>query len=468
VVLVVVLSLVIKVFKADALTGPSQIALLFAGGISVLIATLFYKIPWKNFEESIAENIKSVSTALILLLLIGAVGGTWMVSGVVPTLIDYGIKIISPRIFLFASCLICAIVSLITGSSWTTIATVGVALIGIGTAQGFTPGWTAGAIISGAYFGDKVSPLSDTTILASSVSGTPMYSHIKYMMISTVPTFVITLLIFLVVGFAHNVSDIGQIEEFCQTMESTFVISPWLMIVPIATGILIARGVSAIPTLFLSTIFAIITAIIVQPDIIWEIANGTSSGYSGSLSLMDGLNGVFTSICSSTHISSGNETVDALISTRGMRGMLDTVFLIICSITFAATLMASGMLQSLTSAILTYLHRTVSTVTTTVFTGIFCNLTTSDQYLSIILTTSIYKPLYEKLGLESRLLSRTTEDSTSVTSVLIPWNSCGMTQSTVLQVPTIEYLPYCFFNLISPLMSILVASVGYKIYRAVK
>lgn len=467
-VLIATLVVVIKVFGADALEGGSQVSLLFATGVVVAISMVFYRIPWKNFEDAILDNIRSVGSAIIILLLIGAVAGSWMVSGVVPTMIYYGMKVIFPSIFLFATCLICALISIMTGSSWTTIATVGVALVGIGTAQGYDPGWIAGAIISGAYFGDKVSPLSDTTVLASSSAGTPLFTHIKFMMITTVPSFLIAMVVFLVVSLCHEMPSSVMTADFTADLTSTYNISPWLMLVPVLTGILIARKVPAIVTLFVASLLAGVAAFFFQPHILGAVASGNLPDASQSLSFFDGFKGVFISYYGSTAIDTGNAVLNDLVSTRGMTGMLNTIFLIISAVTFGGALVGSGMLQSLTELLTRYIKRRVTMVSATVGTGIFSNMITGDQYLSIILTSSLYKKLYEDRGYESKLLSRSVEDSATVVSVLIPWNSCGMTQATVLKVSTLTYLPYCLFNLISPLMSVLIAMIGYKIARKSK
>jgi NhaC family Na+:H+ antiporter len=378
-------------------------------------------------------------------------------------MIYYGMKVIFPSIFLFACCAICALISIMTGSSWTTIATVGVALIGIGTAQGYEPGWIAGAIISGAYFGDKVSPLSDTTVLASSSAETPLFTHIKYMMITTVPSFTIALVIFLIVSLLHQTPDSLQAADFSNDLKHTFNISPWLLLVPVFTGVLIAKKVPAILTLFVASVLAGIFALIFQPHILGSIASETIPDRSMQLSFLDGFKGLFISYYGSTAVETGNEALNALVSTRGMTGMMSTIFLIISAVTFGGVLVGSGMLQSLTEMLTKYIRRRVTMVSSTVGTGIFANMITGDQYLSIILTSSLYKKLYKDRGYESQLLSRSVEDSATVVSVLIPWNSCGMTQATVLKVATLDYLPYCFFNLISPLMSIFISAIGYKI-----
>jgi NhaC family Na+:H+ antiporter len=451
--LIVLLFLVVRAFGADALDGGSQVALLLASGVVIAIAMLGYKVPWSSLEGAIADNIKSIGTAVIVLLLIGAVAGSWMVSGIVPTLIYYGLKVLSPKIFLLAVCLICALVSLMTGSSWTTVATIGTAFIGIGLALGFSPGWTAGAILSGAYFGDKISPLSDTTVLASSVTETPLFTHIRYMLITTVPSISIACIIFLIASLTHQAESTVMAADFSQALKGSFNISGWLLLVPVVTGILIARKLPAMITLSVAALLAAVTSLVAQPEIIATIGNGNA------------FKGVLISVYGNTSIQTGFEALDSLVQTKGMNGMMSTIFLIFCASTFGGALKGSGMIQSLTDALTRHIKGRTSLVASTVATGIFSNLVAGDQYLSIILTTSLYKKLFDDMGYESRLLSRSAEDSATVTSVLIPWNSCGMTQSTVLKVPTLEYLPYCFFNLISPVMSVLVAAIGYKIAR---
>ena len=452
-VLIALLVFVIRNFGSDALEGGSQTALLFASGVVVAIAMLRYKIPWTTLEGAIVENIKSISSAIIILFLIGAISGSWMVSGVVPTLIYYGLKVITPGIFLFVTCLICALVSLMTGSSWTTIATIGIALIGIGMALGYSVGWTAGAIISGAYFGDKISPLSDTTVLAASVGEVPLFTHIRYMLITTVPSFSIALIVFLIASLTHPNDMAVQTLAISEGLQNSFNISLWLLLVPLFTMVLILLRLPAAITLFLSALVAGIVALFAQPDIVTSIGNGNIFG------------GLMRSIYGSTSIDTGVESLNDLVSTRGMGGVLNTVFLIFCAATFGGLMTGSGMMQSLTNALSRLITGRRSLVSSTVATGVMANMVTGDQYLSIVLTGGLFKKLYKDKGFENRLLSRSTEDAATVTSVLIPWNSCGMTQSLVLKVPTLEYLPYCFFNLLSPLMSITVAFLGYKIFR---
>lgn len=461
-ILVTLLALNISIFGSDAILGASQVALLFSAGVAIWLAMWLFKVPWQDFEETIKSNIGDVTTAIVILFLIGAISGTWIVSGIVPTFIYYGVKIISPKVFLLTACIICALVSVTIGSSWTTIATIGVALLGIGKALGFSDGMIAGAIISGAYFGDKISPLSDTTVLASSMSKVPMFDHIRYLMYTTVPSIVITLVIFTILGFSHSGSDSSLINEYTSVLDSKFNITPWLLIVPALTAVMIARRMPALIVLALSTATAAIAAIIFQPDIIREIGASIAGDGSNAKILFTG---TIESIYNSVSIETGNPEVNQLVASKGMLGMLNTVYLIICAMCFGAALKASGMLRHLASMILPLTKRRTSLVTSTVVTGTALNGIVSDQYLAIILTSSLFKDVYEKEGYENRLLSRSVEDSATVTSPLYPWSSCGMTQATILSVPTLAYLPYCFFNLISPLMSITVAAIGYKILK---
>lgn len=464
-ILVTLLGLNISIFGSDAILGASQVALLFSAGVAIWLAMWLFKVPWQDFEETIKSNIGDVTTAIVILFLIGAISGTWTVSGIVPTFIYYGVKIISPKVFLLTACIICALVSVTIGSSWTTIATIGVALLGIGKALGFSDGMIAGAIISGAYFGDKISPLSDTTVLASSMSKVPMFDHIRYLMYTTVPSIVITLVIFTILGFSHSGSDSSLINEYTSVLDSKFNITPWLLIVPALTAVMIARRMPALIVLALSTATAAIAAVIFQPDIIREIGASIAGDGSNAKILFTG---TIESIYNSVSIETGNPEVNQLVASKGMLGMLNTVYLIICAMCFGAAMKASGMLHHLASMILPLTKRRTSLVTSTVVTGTALNGIVSDQYLAIILTSSLFKDVYEKEGYENRLLSRAVEDSATVTSPLYPWSSCGMTQATILSVPTLAYLPYCFFNLISPLMSITVAVIGYKIFRNVK
>ncbi|MDR0962190.1 MAG: Na+/H+ antiporter NhaC [Mediterranea sp.] len=456
--LVVLLAVTIRIFGSSSLEGGSQMVLLTTTAICVAISMGFYHVKWKAIEDAIVKNISGVGVSLLILLLIGALSGSWMISGIVPTLIYYGIDIIHPNFYLASTCIICCVVSVMTGSSWTTIATIGIALMGVGQAQGFSDGWIAGAIISGAYFGDKISPLSDTTVLASSITDTPLFTHIRYMMKTTIPSIILTLIIFTVAGFMHQSTGAEQLGLYTDTLKETFHISLWLLVVPVLTGIMIARKFPSLVTLFLSALLAGIAAIIFQPHLLEQIAGGVV-GASGMFK------GLLIAFYGSTQIDTGDATLNDLVSTGGMAGMLNTVWLILCAMCFGGAMTASGMLQSIISLFIRFMRKTVGMVASTVVSGIFFNLTTSDQYISIILTGNLFRHIYKERGYESRLLSRTIEDGVTVTSPLIPWNTCGMTQSAILGISTFTYFPYCFFNIISPLMSIAIAAIGYKIVR---
>ena len=459
-VLIMMLGTVIYLFGSDSLSGGSQMALLMGAAVCVTISMAVYRVPWKTFEQRIIKTIGDVSVTLVILLAVGMLSGSWMISGIVPTLIYYGVQIMSPQFFLVSACVICSLVSVLSGSSWTTVATIGVALLGISEALGISAAWTAGAIISGAYFGDKMSPLSDTTILASSITGVDLFAHIRYMMYTTVPTFLITLIIFLVAGLGNGEGTELHVAEYTEGLANTFNISLWTLLVPVLTGILIFRRVSSLIVLFTSAIMAGVMALILQPHILHQIAN--TEELSTFMSLMKGL---AITYYGATAVDTGSEALNDLVSTGGMAGMLNTIWLIVCAMCFGAVMVASGMIESITRVIIRMAKTRFSLVSTTVGTGFFLNITTGDQFISIVLTADMYRDAYRQQGYESRLLSRTTEDAATVTSVLVPWNTCGMTQAAVLGVPTLVYLPYCFFNIISPLMTLLVAAIGWKIKK---
>lgn len=458
-VLIVLISCCVAVFGNATLDGASQVSLLVASAVSVLVGHFTKRMNWETLEREIINNVASCTPAIIILLLIGAIGGTWMVSGIVPTMIYYGMQIICPEIFLVSSSLLCALVSLMIGSSWTTIATIGLALMGIGKAHGFEDGWIAGSIITGAYFGDKLSPLSDTTVLASSVSGVPLFSHIRYMLYTTVPTFCISITIFLIAGFTMNVSGNGNVAEFVDGLQRTFVISPWLLVVPVLTGIMIARRWPSMVVLFLAILLAVVVGLSVQTSLVHTISGSEGQG------LLASYKGMMQVCYGSTNIETGVPMLNELVHTSGMAGMMPTIWLIICAQTFGGTLTATGQLHDLMRLILRWVKGTASLVASTVGTALFCNIAIADQYLSIMLSSQMFRDTYRQRGYESRLLSRSCEDGATVTSVLVPWNTCGLTQSTVLGVATFTYLPYCFFNMLSPITSIVVAALGWKIIR---
>ena len=361
-------------------------------------------------------------------------------------------QIMSPQWFLVSACIICALVSVITGSSWTTIATIGIALMGIGQALGFHPGWAAGAIISGAYFGDKISPLSDTTVLASSTAGTPLFTHIRYMLYTTVPTFLITLAIFTIEGLGHAPAATEHVQMVQQTLQQTFYISPMLLMVPVCTGLLIAMRLPSMVVLFLATLMGALTAAFTQGNLLDVIAGTDLEGFSQRL------RGALIVVYGKTNLDTGVPELNDLVATRGMAGMLDTIWLIICAMLFGAAMTATGMLDTIMKALIRLVKGVVSLVATTAFTGVFLNIVSADQYLSIILSATMFGPTYKRYGLEPRLLSRTCEDSATVCSVLIPWNTCGMTQSHVLGVSTLIYAPFCFFCYLSPIMTVIAST----------
>lgn len=462
-ILISMLAVTIAIFGSDALAGPSQMALLVATAVAAVLGMGYCGVKWREIEKNIIEKVSETTISIYILLCIGMLSGAWMISGIVPTMIYYGIQVIHPTVFLPAACMICAAVSLMTGSSWTTIATIGLALLGIGRAHGFNDGWIAGAIISGAYFGDKISPLSDTTVLASSVSGTPLFSHIRYMMLTTGPTLTVSILIFAIAGIWMGNMGENETGIYINTLENTFTLTPWLLLVPLFSGYLIYRKVQSLIVLFVSTIIAVIMAIILQSDILLQIG-GMPKGADMSLTAL--YKGIITTLVSNTQVKTGMPLFDDLVSTSGMAGMLNTIWLILAAMIFGGTMTACGMLKSFLRAVFRKMVCSrVGIVTATVMNGVSMNLITGDQYISIILSANMFKEAYTKEGYEARLLSRSTEDGATVTSVLIPWNTCGMTHSTVLGVATLTYLPYCFFCYLSPLMSILIAALGWKIRK---
>ena len=460
-VLITLLAVNISLYGSDSILGASQVALLASAGVCVLLSSTFFKTPWKAFEKAIGSNFADVAGATLILFLIGAVSGTWTMSGVVPAFIYYGVKIISPKVFLLSACVICAVISVMTGSSWTTIATIGVALLGIGRAEGFSDGMIAGAIISGAYFGDKISPLSDTTVMAASVNKVPLFTHIRYMFFTTVPSMVITLIVFTVLGLSHHGTEASQIDLYTSVLSTKFQITPWLFLVPAVTLVLIWRRMPALPVLAISVLVAAVVGLVFQPGIIESIGAKVTEGSRARCLLV----GTVESIYNTLSLETGHAEVDGLLATRGMLGMLNTVFLILCAMCFGACMQASGMIARL-ARLLDPLTRTrTGLVASTVVTGTTLNGIVSDQYLSILLTSNIFGETFRSRGYEARLLSRSVEDSATVTSPLFPWSSCGMTQATILSVPTLTYAPFCLFNIISPLMSIVIAALGWKILK---
>lgn len=457
--LVALISVGVRIFGEEISAGTSQIALLSASVLTAVIAIVFLKVPWEKLEKGMMNHLSKTGSAIFILLMIGALTGSWMISGVVPTMIFYGLKLIHPSVFLIVTFILTSAVSLMAGSSWTTVGTIGLAMLSAGQILGFSAPWLAGAIISGAYFGDKLSPLSDTTNLAAAVVGIDLYTHIRYMMITVIPAFIITFIIFTIAGFVIPVSSNLSIESNLTSITSSFNISPWLLLVPVFTIILILKKVSPFITLFISAIIGSVVACIVQPQLCVQIAGSSHEGvtiyFVAALKMLYG----------TVSIETGDTMLNSLTATRGMAGMLNTVWLILCVVTFGGVMEASGMIQVITGQMVKFVKSTFSLVGSTVATTLFCNITLSDQYMAILLPGKMFAETYKKKGYEPQLLSRTLEDSGTVTSVLIPWNTCGVAQSGVLGVATLAYLPYCFFNLITPVITLIVAAIGYKIKR---
>ena len=457
--LISLLALNVILFGDDTLGGPNQIVLLLAAGVAAIVAKR-HGHNWKSIRGGMVKSISSAMPSMLILLLIGSLAGTWLLSGVVPALIYYGLKIINPTIFLFAAVIVSAIVSIATGSSWSTIATLGVALLGIGKALGIHDGIVAGAIISGAYFGDKMSPLSDTTNLAPAMAGTDIFTHIRYMLYTTGPTFIITLIIFFIWGFTKDFSNTTtDVEGVLIAIENSFNITPWLFLVPVLLITVIVMKVPPLPALMTGTLLGVLFAIIFQPDIVQQVAGNPDNKLSGLY--MGSLKAMFGTIALTTEEASIND----LLSTSGMAGMLNTIWLILSAMVFGGAMEKGGMLKAISKTIIARVNSTGSLVSATAGTCLFFNITASDQYMAIVVPGRMFAKVYKDRGLKPEVLSRTLEDTATVTSVLIPWNTCGATQATVLGVPTLTYLPYAFFNIISPFMTVLFAWLNIKIRR---
>ncbi len=427
----------------------NQIILLLGGAVAAVVG-LFNKVSFGRMFTEIVENLKSIFIPIMILLLVGALAGTWLISGVIPAMVYYGLQVLSPTIFLPASIVICAIISIATGSSWTTSATVGIALIGIGTALGINPGMIAGAVISGAYFGDKMSPLSDTTNLAPAMAGTDLFTHIKYMTITTVPTIIITLIVFGVISMNIETTGSADVSNLLETIKTTFNISPWLFLVPLAVVGLILFKTKPLIALGTGVTLAAIFAFIFQP----EILNSLSDSKIGA---------VITSVFTDTQITTGNEKLNDLFSAGGMKGMLWTIYLIICAMIFGGVMDAIGALARITRALLSVATTIFGLFATTVISCLGLNVIASDQYLAIVIPGKMFKKAFDDKGLAPENLSRTLEDSGTVTSVLIPWNTCGAYQSGVLGVGVSEYFVYAIFNWLSPFTTLFFAALNIKI-----
>ena len=447
----------VRFFGDHTLDGSNQVVLILSAALASIIAWRLGHT-WSFIRNKIVASIDSTMASMLILLMIGALAGTWMISGVVPAMIYYGLKIFHPSIFLFASVVICCIVSLATGSSWSTVATIGIALVGIGQALGIHEGIIAGAVISGAYFGDKMSPLSDTTNLAPAMAGTDIITHIRYMTITTTPSILITLVIFLIMGFTYDFkAGSADISSVLTAIESKFFISPWLFAVPVFLLAIIILKVPPLPSILAGSLMGGVFAIIFQPELIQEIA-GITGNYAKAAYVT-----VMQAIYGNVSILTNNALMNELMSTSGMAGMLNTIWLIMSAMIFGGAMDSAGMLVRITHSVIRFARSTGSLIGTTIATSIFFNITASDQYLSIVVPGRMFREIYRERGLKPEVLSRTLEDAGTLTSVLVPWNTCGATQSRVLGVSTFTYLPWCFFNWINPIVSIIIASANYKI-----
>ena len=456
--LIVLLSFNVILFE-DTLEGSNQIALMTAAALAGLIG-LRMGFNWTEMRHQIVKSISTAMPAILILLLIGALAGTWLISGVIPALIYYGLDVLNPKIFLFAAVVISSIVSLATGSSWSTIATIGVALLGIGDAMGIDKAIVAGAIVSGAYFGDKMSPLSDTTNLAPAVAGTDLFTHIRYMMYTTVPTMTITLIIFLIMGFSIHTENIQAHGVAVQTaIADTFNVTPWLFLVPAVLFAVIMKKVPPLPALAVGVLLGAVFAVIFQPQIIERLYDGSGNYFKVSYVV------VMKAIYGHTAIITEDPAMNELFTSGGMSGMLQTIWLIISAMFFGGVMESTGMLRKITSSVLKLIKSDGSLISSTALSCVFFNVTASDQYISIVVPGEMYHDAFKDRGLKPEVLSRTLEDAGTVTSVLVPWNTGGATQARVLGVPTLAYLPYAFFNLISPLMTMLFAYLNIRIRR---
>ncbi|WP_179347807.1 Na+/H+ antiporter NhaC [Winogradskyella pacifica] len=427
----------------------NQIILVLGGAVAAVVG-FFNKVSLSVMLKEVWENLRSVFVPIMILFLVGALAGTWLVSGVIPAMVYYGLQVLSPEIFLPASVIIAAVISIATGSSWTTSATVGIALVGIGTALGINPGMIAGAVISGAYFGDKMSPLSDTTNLAPAMAGTDLFTHIKYMAITTVPTIVITLIVFGIISFNIDTTGSADISNLLASIDQTFNISPWLFLVPVGVVTLILLKTKPLIALASGIVLAIIFAFVFQGTILEGLSESKFTA-------------ITNSILTDTAIITDNPKLNDLFSSGGMNGMLWTIYLIICAMIFGGIMDGIGALARITKALLTIATSIFGLFASTVLSCLGLNLIASDQYLAIVIPGKMFKQAYEDKGLAPENLSRTLEDSGTVTSVLIPWNTCGAYQSGVLGVGVGEYIGYAIFNWLSPFTTLLFAALNLKI-----
>ncbi len=454
--LVLLLSINVFIYGDDSLNGTNQFILILSGLFGASIGFI-YKVSYKKILTSISNSVKSVTGALLILLFVGALAGTWMISGIIPAMVYYGLKILDPNIFLPACIVICSIISVATGSSWTTSATVGIALVGIGKALGIPAGMVGGAVIAGAYFGDKLSPLSDTTNLAAAVTKVDLFKHIKYLTYTTIPSISITLIVFIILGFLQVSDGTTDNTYLLNAISEKFNISLVLFIVPLLVLIMIVKKTPPLIALVIGTLAGALFSLIFQPQIINELSSGTNS------SIVDSYIVIMNTITGEINIETNNEILNDLFSTGGMLGMMNTIFLVIGTMVFGGVMDAIGALKTISKALLKWADNTFKLFASTVASCLALNVSASDQYLSIVVSGKMFEKAFEDKGLAPENLSRTLEDSATVTSALIPWNSCGAYHSSVLGVSVGEYFIYAIFNWISPFMTLLYAALRIKI-----
>jgi len=454
--LVILLGINVFYFGDASLDGSNQFILLIGGFLAALVG-FYQKVSFEDMMDAVSNNLKSTSGSLLILLMVGALSGSWLISGIIPSMIFYGIKILNPTIFLVASVVISALISVATGSSWTTSATVGIALIGIGNAMGVPAGMTAGAIISGAYFGDKMSPLSDTTNLAPVMAGGELFSHIRYMTYTTIPSIAITLIVFIVLSLGLEVNGTVETASLNAAIEERFFISPILFIVPVLVVLMIVKKTPPLIALLAGTLLGGVVALIFQPGLIASITGANS------LNLENGYKGMLTAFTTDISISTSNEALNDLFNSGGMAGMLGTIWLIVCAMVFGGVMEAIGALNRITQSLLSLAQSTFGLFASTVASCLAINLTASDQYLAIVVPGKMFSKAYKDRGLAPENLSRTLEDSGTVTSALIPWNTCGAYHSSVLGVPVFEYFIFAVFNYVSPFVTLIFAALNIKI-----
>ena len=456
--LVAMLAYNVYVFGDDALGGSNQFILLLGGAIAAIVG-FFNKVSYKQMLGEVAENVRSTTGAILILLMVGALSGTWLVSGIIPAMIYYGLQILNPTIFLAACVIICAIISIATGSSWTTAATVGIALVGIGEALGISLGMTAGAVLSGAYFGDKLSPLSDTTNLAPAMAGGELFSHIRYMAWTTVPTISITLLFFIILGFNIDTTGVADTGALLETIGTTFNINGWLFLVPVAVIFMIVKKAPPLLALLVGTLLGALYALIFQPNIITDLGGGDSLNFESAYK------GILNAISTDSAVATSDASLNDLFTSGGMKGMLGTIWLIVCAMVFGGVMDGIGALQRITKSLLAMAKTTFGLFASTVGSCLALNITASDQYLALVVPGKMFSKAYAERDLAPENLSRTLEDSGTVTSVLVPWNTCGAYHSGVLGVGVGEYALYAMFNWLSPFMTLLFAALNIKIKR---